>query len=1077
MIESNDEELDKFNEYISEKELHELFEFQYDDLFCKILKISEKSFIYFLKQQILFNLKIIKRKASSEIISAYLNLFIKRYKENFKLVKKNYEIIKEKEKEDENNLRYLDITKCYIHCHKCFNIIHKCGKKLVIYDDYIYCTKCINVYNKNQILAYCPECKKNYLSKLRKPVFNENKTYEKLFLVKFKKYHCHTDKEEKIKCLKCSNNLYFRLSQHNLKNENKINIIYCIKCKLKYNINEVFFKCKICLKYFKGEAKLYRDFSFKKKKLLFLIHTLLRNKNSLPNFKLFTKTCGCEYNKKEIEYFHNEDKGKFLEGIKNNKISVVCGKCFKIFKYNEVNWNCPKCGKEFISKNKNSNININQSDNNSTELGEEIDDLKELRKIPVFKVNLSKNNNNENKSLHDKENGAKKDEIKTKNENNNIKTIVNKKLDKKFIINFGSNKKNSKNSFINKNELNKVIIKTKNLLRKSRSKNDIIMRKNKNVNKINGKHNKNKIISNMNKQKEIQNHENNKKDEFHQKEENINEQIISKEKENNKKEKEERKEANDEKKEEKEKTNEGIEEKKKIIEEKKEEIKDIDTREIFNKIKDNIYNEEESFYFLSPKIEKKINSKKILNNEKKEKILIKPRHKNTQYLGNNEFNINNIYDDKSFYGSEELLNNELIEEPKRNNIYYQSNKKIQSTGNFNNLDNVNIENSDKKHIKYTKKIYFYNEKNDKIINSNKNKPKPNNLFIKHIRNNYFNGNEEFNLYENKNEIPYLIDESFQNFDNYYIDYQNYKDYPSFNLYNFSSDNYSTVRLLGKGASGKIYLVIDMLTNQNFALKTILIDNEFQLKCKEEEYNLIYKLTYENPELKIISIFGLEIRRIDKFNIFFNVLMEAAICDWEMEIISRKKRNKYYTEEELLYILNNLVGTLAYLQQKNISHRDLKPQNILYFGNNEYKICDFGEAKLNEDKQYKIKEKESNFNFDDSKQTIRGTELYMSPILFKAVKFKPNSLTTYNSFKSDVFSLGLCFLNASCLDTTIIYKIREILDMQKIINIVNDYLSNRYSQNYINLLLYMIQIDEKYRPDFIELNSWLLYGNN
>ena len=102
---------------------------------------------------------------------------------------------------------------------------------------------------------------------------------------------------------------------------------------------------------------------------------------------------------------------------------------------------------------------------------------------------------------------------------------------------------------------------------------------------------------------------------------------------------------------------------------------------------------------------------------------------------------------------------------------------------------------------------------------------------------------------------------------------------------------------------------------------------------------------------------------------------------------------------------------------------------------------------------------------------------MSPILFKAVKFKPNSLTTYNSFKSDVFSLGLCFLHASSLDTNIIYKIREILDMQKIINIVNDYLGNRYSQNYINLLLYMIQIDEKYRPDFIELNSWLLYGNN
>ena len=163
-----------------------------------------------------------------------------------------------------------------------------------------------------------------------------------------------------------------------------------------------------------------------------------------------------------------------------------------------------------------------------------------------------------------------------------------------------------------------------------------------------------------------------------------------------------------------------------------------------------------------------------------------------------------------------------------------------------------------------------------------------NNVIKPTRNDYFDKKGELNLYENNNEFPYSIDQSFQNYDNYYIDYQNYKDYPSFNLYNFSSENYSTIRLLGKGANGKIYLVTDMQTNQNYALKTILVDNEFQLKGKEEEYNLVYALTYENPELKIINIYGLEVRRMDKFNIFFNVLMEAAICDWEMEIMSRKK---------------------------------------------------------------------------------------------------------------------------------------------------------------------------------------------
>ena len=50
-------------------------------------------------------------------------------------------------------------------------------------------------------------------------------------------------------------------------------------------------------------------------------------------------------------------------------------------------------------------------------------------------------------------------------------------------------------------------------------------------------------------------------------------------------------------------------------------------------------------------------------------------------------------------------------------------------------------------------------------------------------------------------------------------------------------------------------------------------------------------------------------------------------------------------------------------------------------------------------------------------------------------------------------------------------------MTKIVNIVNNYLGRMYSQNFINLILHMLQIDENIRPDFIELNSWMLYGNN
>jgi Zn finger protein HypA/HybF involved in hydrogenase expression len=165
------------SDLIPDNLLYEIFEVQYDDLFCKILKVSEKSFVYFLQQQVIFNLLIIHKKVDPSTLTAFQDLFFKRYKENVKSMKNNFEIIKNKEKNNDKDLIYLDVTKCYIHCHKCDNIMHKCGSKLILFDEHIYCTKCNNVYNKNQIMLFCPECKKNYFTKLRKPIFNNNKKF------------------------------------------------------------------------------------------------------------------------------------------------------------------------------------------------------------------------------------------------------------------------------------------------------------------------------------------------------------------------------------------------------------------------------------------------------------------------------------------------------------------------------------------------------------------------------------------------------------------------------------------------------------------------------------------------------------------------------------------------------------------------------------------------------------------------------------------------------------------------------------------------------------------------------------
>ncbi len=280
---------------------------------------------------------------------------------------------------------------------------------------------------------------------------------------------------------------------------------------------------------------------------------------------------------------------------------------------------------------------------------------------------------------------------------------------------------------------------------------------------------------------------------------------------------------------------------------------------------------------------------------------------------------------------------------------------------------------------------------------------------------------------------------------------------------FNINDYIIKKQIGEGSFGQIFLVEDKKHNK-YALKKIIAGSSGDIESIQQEYQILIDIQNSNQVINVVNIYGITKYKLDATTYVLYVLMELASTDWEKEILKRKDTKKYYSEKELMDILSTLIKSLSILQKQNISHRDIKPQNILVFSdkilNKTYKLADFGEAK-----ELLKNVKPTN------KQTLRGTELYMSPILFYALRGrKMIKYIQHNPYKSDVFSFGLCSLFAATLCFESLYDVRELRSNVSLRVVVQRYLKYKYSQDVINIITKMLDVNEVTRMDFVELEK-------
>lgn len=191
-----------------------------------------------------------------------------------------------------------------------------------------------------------------------------------------------------------------------------------------------------------------------------------------------------------------------------------------------------------------------------------------------------------------------------------------------------------------------------------------------------------------------------------------------------------------------------------------------------------------------------------------------------------------------------------------------------------------------------------------------------------------------------------------------------------------NEHFQVGRKLGAGSYGEVFLVRHYITCEKFAMKVVqkkLDENSTTLN----EANLLKDLSHP----AIIKMYHIETFENDTI-IWLEYMAGGSLSD-------RIYRTNLFTENVMKFLFYQIFHGVKYLHDNNITHRDLKPDNILLSSYDDYpqvKISDLGLSKLTQD--------------NTSLRTFVGTIAYLAPEVLRN-----NGKESYTK-KIDTWSLGV-----------------------------------------------------------------------
>ena len=373
-----------------EKLLKKYFE-EYNDTYPKILLLNPFEFFQNVIKGLEFTLKDKLNGFSQNSKSKIEDYLIEKvYPSDYKFalfIKKN---IKNRTKEEISSHYFKGEILTHCEDDKCNDYyVHSCGEKFQFfkykisnnntkylfdnnsynkspeknsnqYDICLFCEKCEMIYRSNFIKFKCGLTGEDFYSKI---IDNNNNININSMnpLATWKNYHCNAVINDKMKCDKCNNKLYFISPTK----------VLCKNCNQEFNPLDIKFKCIVCKENFSSEAKIFNPLEYKALKIC-IKEAIISKIKAKPN----NIGCGCDLNINKTKFIHRKHcRGELYMGELNNTKVVICNKCDSMGLYENYIWTCPICFKKYRDNLTNKENKEKENEDKNNKENDEIADI------------------------------------------------------------------------------------------------------------------------------------------------------------------------------------------------------------------------------------------------------------------------------------------------------------------------------------------------------------------------------------------------------------------------------------------------------------------------------------------------------------------------------------------------------------------------------------------------------------------------------------------------------------------------------------------------------------------------------